>query len=97
MYHTNTTIRQGAKTDTDVKFFKTKLTHNWTGPYKVHLVPVPPLTPRTALLSALSSYVWIYPSTCPARMLAGAFRYNDASPVPTSTTMTTCRSIRERV
>ena len=28
-------IRQGAKTDTDAKAFKAKLSLNWTAPYKV--------------------------------------------------------------
>ena len=60
------------------------------------LAPVPPLTPRTAPLRALSSYIRIYPPTCPARMLAGAFRYNAASPVPTPKTMATCRSMCQR-
>ena len=48
------------------------------------LAPVPPLTPRTAPPWGLSSDIWIYPPTCPAWMLAGAFPYNAASPVPTS-------------
>ena len=61
------------------------------------LAPVPPMTARTAPLWALSSYTWIYPPTCPARMLAGAFRYNAASPVPTLTTMATCRSVASGV
>ena len=51
------------------------------------LAPVTPLTPRTAPLSALSSYIWIYYPTCPARMLAGVFRYNAASRAPTPTTV----------
>ena len=36
------------------------------------LAPVHPLTPRTAPVLALSSYIWICPPTCPAQMLAGA-------------------------
>ena len=60
------------------------------------LAPAPPLTQRTVLLWALSSNIWIYPPTCPARMLDGAFRYNAARPVPTSMTMATCRSICRR-
>ena len=58
-----------------------------------HLAPVPPLTPRTTPLSALSPSIPIYPLTRPARMLAGAFLYNATSPVPTPTTVATCRSI----
>ena len=59
-YNTAATIPQGAKTDTDTKVLKTKLSLNWTGPYQVlqvgpRLAPVPPLTPRTAPLSALRS------------------------------------------
>ena len=57
------------------------------------LAPVTPLTHRTAPLSALSSYVWIYPPTCPARMLSGTFQYKAASPVTTPMTMATYRSI----
>ena len=60
------------------------------------LAPVLPLTPRTAPFSALSSYVWIYPPTFSARMLAGAFRYNAASPVPNPTTVAKCRSVCQR-
>ena len=44
----------------------------------------------TGPLSALSSYVWIYPPTYRARILAGAFRFYAASPAPTPTTGTTC-------
>ena len=52
------------------------------------LAPVTPMTPRTGPLSALSSYIWIYPPmTFPARMLAGGNRYNAGSPVLTPTTM----------
>ena len=60
------------------------------------LPSVPPLTPRTAPLSALSSYIWVYLPTCPAHMLAGAFRYNAASPVLTPMAVATCRSICQR-
>ena len=60
------------------------------------LALVPPLTPRTVPLWARSSNIWVYPPTCPARMLGGAFRYNAASPVPTPTTMATCRSVCQR-
>ena len=35
VYNTAITIRQGAKTDTDAKVLKAKLSLNWTGPYKV--------------------------------------------------------------
>ena len=34
MYNTAATIRQGAKTATDAKVLKAKLSLNWTGPYK---------------------------------------------------------------
>ena len=43
MYNTAATIRQGAKTDTDAKVPKAKLSLNWTGPYKV--LAVGPCTP----------------------------------------------------
>ena len=35
VYNTAATIRQGVKPDTDAKALKTKLSLNWTGPYKV--------------------------------------------------------------
>ena len=35
VYNTVATIRQGAKTDTDAKVLKAKLSLHWTGPYKV--------------------------------------------------------------
>ena len=41
VYHTAATIRQGAKTDTDVKVLKAKLSLNWTGPYQVTVGPHP--------------------------------------------------------
>ena len=43
VYNTAATIRQNAKTDTDAKFFKAKLSFNWTGAYKV--LAVGPCTP----------------------------------------------------
>ena len=58
--------------------------------------PVPPLIPRTTLPWELGSYIWTYPPTCPALMLAGAFRYNLANPSPTTTTMAACRNIYKR-
>ena len=42
-YNTAATIRQGAKTDTDAKVLKAKLSLNWTGLYKV--LAVGPCTP----------------------------------------------------
>ena len=98
VYNTAATIRQGTKTDTDVKVLKVKLSLNWTCPNKVLAVrPCTPAdTPDGSPLGAKVLY-WIYPSTCPARILAGAFLYNAASPVPTPATMATCRSISHRV
>ena len=43
VYNTAGTIRQGAKTDTDAKVLKAKLSLNWTGLYKV--LAVGPCTP----------------------------------------------------
>ena len=84
MYNTAATIRQGAKTDTDAKILKIELSLNWTGPYKV--LAVGPCssadTPDGCPLGA-KLLIWIYPPKFPTRMLAGAFRYNAASPVPT--------------
>ena len=38
VYNTAATIRQGTKTDTDAKVLKSKLSLDWTGPYKVFAV-----------------------------------------------------------
>ena len=43
MYNTAATIHQGAKTDTDGKVLKAKLSLDWTGPHKV--LAVGPCTP----------------------------------------------------
>ena len=97
VYNTTATIDQGAKTDRDAKVLKAKLSLNWRAPSRSsQLAPVPPLTPRTAPLWALSSYFFINPPTFPVRMLAGTFWYNAASPVSIPTTMATCRSICQR-
>ena len=64
------------------------------GPTKSpQLGPVPPLTPRTAPLSALSSYIRIYPPTRPAWMPAGKLRHHAASLVLSPTTVATFRNI----
>ena len=59
VYNTATTIRQGAKTDTDAKVLKAKLSINWTGPYKVLVVgPCTPAdTPDGSLLGAKLLYL----------------------------------------
>ena len=78
------TIDQGAKMNTDAKVLKAKLSLNWK------LLAVGPCTPAdTPDGSPLGAklYIWIKHPICPVRMLAGAFRYNAANPVPTSTTM----------
>ena len=46
MCNTTATIHESAKTDTDTKVLKAKLTLNWTGPYKV--LAVGPCTPANA-------------------------------------------------
>ena len=46
VYHTAATIRQGAKTGTDAKVLKAKLSLNWTASYKVLVVG--PCTPADA-------------------------------------------------
>ena len=43
MYNTAAAIRQGAKTDTDAKVLKAKLSFNWEDPYNV--LAVGPCTP----------------------------------------------------
>ena len=66
MYNTAVTIRQGTKTDTDVKDPRSSARSTGQAPTRSsQLAPVPPLTPRTAPLWALSSYILIYPPTCP--------------------------------
>ena len=97
VYSTTAAIRMGAKTDTDAKVLKAKLSFNCTGPYKA--LAVGPCTPAgTPDGSRLGDKLlhWDLPPTCPERMLTGAFRYNAASTVPTPTTMATCRSICKR-
>ena len=46
MYNTAATNNQGAKTDTDAKVLKAKLSLNWTASYKVLVVG--PCTPADA-------------------------------------------------
>ena len=93
VYNTAATIRQRSKMHTDAKVLEAKPSLNWKGPLKSsQLASVPLLTSWTAPFSALSSYIWVYTPTCPVWMLAGAFRYNAANPVPTRTTAATCRS-----
>ena len=88
------TVHQGSKTYTGAKALKAKLSLNWTGPYKVLAVgPCSPADTRTARQSALRFHILIYRLTCPTRMLARAFWYNVASPVPTPTTVAAWRSI----
>ena len=97
VHNTAATIHQGAKTDTDAKVLKTKLSLNWTGPYKVLAVgPCTPADTPDGFPLGDKLLFWIYLPTCPARMLAGAFRYSVASPVPIPTTIATCRSICPR-
>ena len=98
VYSTAATIRQGAKTNTDIKALRAKLSLSWTGPSKVLAVgPCTPAYTRTAHRWVTSSSIWIYPPTCPSRTLAGAFRCNPASSVPNPTTKATYRSICQRV
>ena len=97
VYNTAATIRQGAKTDTDAKVLKTKLSLNWTGPYKV--LGVGPCTPAdTPYGSSLSANILHLdpPSHMPGADARRAFRCNAASPVPTPTIMATCQSICQR-
>ena len=68
MYNTAATIRQGAKTDTDVKVLEAKPSLNWTGPYK--FLAVDPCssadTPDGSPLGAKLLYLDL-PSDMPAR------------------------------
>ena len=55
VYSKAATIRRGTKMDTDAKVLKSKLSINWTSPYKSsQLAPVTRITPRTVPLLPLS-------------------------------------------
>ena len=90
VYNTAAATRQGANTDTGANVLKAKLSLNRTGPYKV-LAAGPCSSANTPDGPPLGS--WICLPICPTLMLAGAYRYNAASSVPTATTVATCRSI----
>ena len=62
----------------------------------LQLAPAPQRTLQTNPLSGLSSSMWIFLPICPALMLAGACRYNAASPLPALTTAVTCRNVCRR-
>ena len=100
VYNTAATIHQGAKPDKDAKVLKAKISLNWTGPYKV-LAVGPCCSADTPDGSPLGTKLLLYldlPSDMPgsALMLTGVYRFNAASPVPTPTTVATCRRIRQR-
>ena len=58
VYSKAATIRRGTKMDTDAKVLKSKLSINWTSPYKSsQLAPVTRITPRTVPLLPLSSFM----------------------------------------
>ena len=93
VYNTAATICQGAKTDTDAKVLKAKLSLNWTSPYNVltvgpcTLADTPDGSPWGAKLLYLDP-----PSDMPSADARRRVWYNGSSPVPTPTTMETCRS-----
>ena len=103
VYHTVSIIRQGAKPDSDVKILKAKFSLNLTDPYKILAVApcsaadTPDGSPPGAKLMYLHipSDIFAY-SFRYARPHVGAFQSNAASPVPTPTTVATCRSIWQR-
>ena len=88
MYNTATTIRSGAKTDTDAKGSNSHSTGRAPATSS-QLAPAPPRTPRTELLSGLILRIWTCLPICQAPKLAGACRYYGASPVSTPTTVAT--------
>ena len=98
VYNTAAAICQGANADTDAKILRAKLSLDWTGPYKVLAIGPcsSPDTPEGSPLATKLVYLDLS-SDDPARMHAGAFQYNAASPVPTPTTKTACRFICGRV
>ena len=57
------------------------------------MVPAHPPTPQTAHRSAITSSIWISRPPCTVRMLAGVWRSNAESPVPTPTPAVTCPNI----
>ena len=97
VYSTLVTIRQGAKTGTDAKVLKADLSLKWTSPYKVLAVDL--CTPADASdgspLGAKLLYLEL-PSDMPGADARRRVSVQAASPVPTPTTMATCRSICQR-
>ena len=67
VYNTAATIRQGAKSGTDAKALKEKLSLNWTGPFKALAVGPSPSdsTPDGRPLAA-NFFAWTSPTTCRA-------------------------------
>ena len=106
VYNTAATIRQGAKTDTDAKVLKAKLSLNWTDPYMVLAVgpgtaaDAPDGSPLGAKLLYLdlpsdmpvfgSTFRHVWRGWLPARF--GATMQALSNP----TTMATCRSTCQR-
>ena len=97
VHNSASTIRQGVKANTEANVLKVKLELNGTGPYK--FLPVGPCasteTPDGWPLGDNLPYLDL-PSDLPVRMLAGAWRWNAASPLPTPTTEVTCPTIYRR-
>ena len=91
VYNFASTIRQGAKANTDAKVLKAKLALNWTGPYKILAVgPCSAAETRTVRRSGATSSIWISLPTCPVWTLVGVWPSSAANPAPTPTTAGTC-------
>ena len=63
VYNAAATIPQGAKSGTDAKVLKEKLSLNWTGPFKI--LTVGP-SPSDSALWPPNCYTWTFPRTCRA-------------------------------
>ena len=90
VYNTVGTIRLGAKPDTDGNILQAKLALNWTYPYKTIAVSLCYYAdnPGRSPLGARLMYLDI--PSFPVLMLAGAYRFNAANPVPPPSTVATC-------
>ena len=76
-----------------LRFSRTKIISTGRAPAKSsQLAPAPQQTTRTDLFSGLCSCIWIFLPIRPALMLAGAYRFNAASPVSAPTTVATVLS-----
>ena len=89
VYNSESTIRQGARSGTDDKVLKIKLSLLWTGPFKILAVgPCADAPNNKPLASKL--YTWTFRRNCLAKIPNVAFRSRAAILVPTRRTPSIC-------